>query len=661
MIKDDFQESKTTGVEGQVQTQPQAEDGKVIVQKVKKKSKISKKTALIIGGVVLGVGLVSLGVVYKNSTKDNFYTYTQSILSNQKGEYSYVIDVRTAEHSEKSSEEEISVDEISEYNPEDEISASDKKIEKDSMESIIESTGQKQATENAEWGNAEGIKDGYWKYPNYRVTISGCTNDTENVEAYTKINLATDYYQGDFTEIVEKEGKTYLNVGLIKTWLTQSGDAYLVSLAEGLPQSAYVEYDKFELSSRYTDKVTEGYTTMQLKNANLASSIIKTISNNMGKTGLSKADKDAYNLTIAEDGDSKKFAGVMKSLVTGVGGVYKSYLGEGCTDEDTKNILTSFEDIITLCSNLDLSTTNFKVSGKASKFLTSSGNTSLASNFGVSFTLDDVDYTIKANLSRTGVAGDVAEPTDTVIQFDGTTTISDTLDAVTDYFNPILCIEPRAKDMTNETILENALSDFAETVNKAGCYEHHLSILNVQDYIQTYMNGEDGDENTELVKGFLETMNTLTGGLVVEKQVEQEVVEEKYPSVTGKINKMEILSGGYKKKGSTKGLIHVQLLVLNKNKYDRPYDLSSEVTVTPDALDTTKFTVSDSKKTETNANNEVLLRAYDNNWDMTKSPTVVYINPEGYSTIDLYFTADEFKGKVNLFYDGDSLGTIVAY
>ena len=146
-----------------------------------------------------------------------------------------------------------------------------------------------------------------------------------------------------------------------------------------------------------------------------------------------------------------------------------------------------------------------------------------------------------------------------------------------------------------------------------------------------------------------------------EKQVQQEVVEEQYPNITGKIKKMEILSGSYSEKGSTKGLLHVKLLILNKNKYDRPYDISSGVTVTPDSLDTTKFTVIDSKKTETNANNEVLLRAYDNNWDMTKSPTTVYINPEGYATVDLYFTADDFNGKVDLYYDGEQLGTVVAY
>ena len=665
MIKDDFQENATT--------QEENVGGEINLKKVKKKPKVEKKTLIGIAVGVVIVGVIAGIVLFKKANKDNFYTYTESILSSQKGEYSYTFDVRTSKHSDKkesadldaedlSAEETTSEEETTEFVPENEISASDKKIEKDSMESLIESAGQKQDTENTEWNNAEGIKDGYWKYPNYRVTISGCTNDTENVEAYTKVSLSTDYANGDFTEIIEKSGKTYLNVGMMKNWLTQSGDAYLVSLAESLPQSAYVSYDKYEMPSRYTDRINEGYTNTSLKTAGLANSIIKSVAKNMGKTGLTKEDKTSFGITISEEKDSKKLAGVMKSLATGVGGVYKSYLGEDCMDEEVDNILYAFQDLIVMCSNMDLSKADFKMSGKANKFLTSSGKTSIDSNFGVSFTLDDTDYVIKASLSRTGAKGDVLEPTDTTVEFDGSSDIQDVMCNVIDYFNPIGVIKPRGTcKSSDEKIKENALTEFAEIVNETGCFDKHLSILNIQDYIAEYINGDAENENTKLVNEFMETMNTITGGLVVEKQVQQEVVEEQYPNITGKIKKMEILSGSYSEKGSTKGLLHVKLLILNKNKYDRPYDISSGVTVTPDSLDTTKFTVIDSKKTETNANNEVLLRAYDNNWDMTKSPTTVYINPEGYATVDLYFTADDFNGKVDLYYDGEQLGTVVAY
>lgn len=667
MIKDDFQEKVTS-------QQEEHTDGEINLKKVKKKPKVNKKTLVSVAVGVLVVGVIFGIGILKKANKDNFYTYTESILSSQKGEYSYTFDVRTSEHSDKKNSDNLNAEDLgkekvetseesnTEYSPEDEISASDKKIEKDSMESIIESAGQKQDTENAEWNNAEGIKDGYWKYPNYRVTISGCTNDTENVEAYTKVSLSTDYTNGDFTEIIEKDGKTYLNVGMMKSWLSKSGDSYLVSLAENLPQSAYVSYDKYEMPSRYTDKVNEGYTNTSLKTTGLANSIIKSVAKNMGKTGLSKEDKTSFGITINEEKDSKKLAGVMKSLATGVGGIYESYLGKDCSDEEVNNILYAFQDLITVCSNIDLSKTDFKMSGKANKFLTSSGADSVESNFGISFTLDDTDYVIKANLSRTGVKGDVSEPTDTTVEFDGSSTIQDTMCSVIDYFNPISLIKPRGTCKSSDnTIKENALAEFAEIVNEAGCYDKYLSVLNIQDYIAEYINGDAEDENTKLVSEFMETMNSITGGLVIEKQVQQEVVEEQYPNITGKIKKMEILQGGYVAKDSTKGLLHVKLLVLNKNKYERPYDISSEVTVTPDSLDTTKFSIIDSKKTETNANNEVLLRAYDNNWDMTESPTTVYINPEGYSTVNLYFTADEFNGKVDLYYDGEALGTIIAY
>lgn len=675
MVKDDFQDNSQVD-----------EGGKIIVEKTKKKKfKFTKKTMFTIVGVLVVTVLVGVGIFISQRGKDNFHTLTKGAYGSMKGQFTYTFDVRTQKHTENT-DVQIDYEEIKDvesgeeastsenYNPEDEVTSSDKTTSQDGLEGVIGGATDKQATDNVEWNNAEGIKTGYWQYPNYRITFTGCVNDVEKPESKVKVSIATDYYNGDFTEIIELNGKTYLNIGLMKTWLTNSGDAYLVSLAGNLPDGTYVSYENLDFESRYADNPEatkySGYTNFVTRNVKLINGIYSQITDSIGNTGLSRVDDDFYSIELTEK-EEMKLAKAVRGVVLGTGNIYDGYISSlELSDEakaeasnSKKNVLNGFNDLISYFNSADLNEMNMRFSGKANKYVGTDGTTSIDSNFGISFTMDDVDYVIKANLSRIAKAGEVTEPLDTVVEFSGDESIRTTVRNVVDYFNPINKVDLACDSVvTNEEIKQDALKGFAKLVNERGTYDKYLSELNILAYIEEFMNGDVSDENTKLVNEFMQTFNGLTGGLIIEKEVQQEVVEEQYPNIEGKlVDKIKIMHGSYVEEGSSKGLIHVQLFIINKDKYERPLTEGSEVTLTPYALDLTKFSVTDAKNTKTNANNEVLLRAFDNNWDMTKSPTTVYLNPEGFTTIDLYFTADDFVDKVELFYDGEKLGTVKAY
>lgn len=143
-------------------------------------------------------------------------------------------------------------------------------------------------------------------------------------------------------------------------------------------------------------------------------------------------------------------------------------------------------------------------------------------------------------------------------------------------------------------------------------------------------------------------MNKIVGGIVVEKEVVAEEEVEQYPDII--IDDADgYVSIKYNTEESDAKLIVLDMEVINKSD-----DTERTFNLTDYSLRTLLNSVYP-------ANNETLLRNYDNTFDMEKLQTEMVLKPHEWGTCKLYFVISDDTGHMDLYSGDNKINTVVQY
>ena len=168
---------------------------------------IKRNTLLVVLGVViLLLGVFVIKTVFFGGGSD-FYTPTENIFKNELGTFKYVLDVRTGAKGtviKEVSSSDTSVDDLNNLAADD-TEAQNAETEVDDYiddmqpDQIDDADSSKNLVN---WADSANVKTGNWKYPNYKITIEGCTTSLEPLTTKFDISIATEYWNDKFTEVI---------------------------------------------------------------------------------------------------------------------------------------------------------------------------------------------------------------------------------------------------------------------------------------------------------------------------------------------------------------------------------------------------------------------------------------------------------------------------
>lgn len=651
----------------------------LLSEEVKSDSKLfslltNKKVVIPVGIVVLIVVLLVIkGVLGSNSSDLNYYDTMTSIFSNELGSFKYTFDVRTGEKGSLISEVtnvDSSVGELNEVENADSTEGQEV-IEKDD---IAKQDGTKeQKNEFQSWDKYADIKVADWQYPNYQITIEGCTMSLEPLKTDFTISLATESYNSKFTEVVVMDGNYYIDVESMYNWYKNSGDSYLMSIGLSLPNGSkwlVIDEKDFRVPSSYAEEgekeLSEATSLKEMYQRFLVALLTSesTIKNAMGTTGM-QTGADTVNLNL--NGDSAvTLLKTIKGVADKSGDFYSSVIAGGkekglYTEDQYKQAIREKDNFIEAISPLnlilnttDLSATGLKVSGFARKYTNSSGNMAIEGTLGYQFSSETTDHIVKVTGFRSGDTKDIELPSGSQMKEDMQMFV-DAINSSVAYFNTTVVKTSVQLDINPTTISEDILEKFITLVNDAGTAGYYVTRNNVFEFIEKYSNYKENDDttngdlvNAKLVQDLAESLNKIVGGIVVEKEVVAEEEVEQYPDII-----IDDASGYVSIKYNTEES-DAKLIVLDMEVINKSDDTERTFTLTDYSLRTLLNSVYP-------ANNETLLRNYDNTFDMEKLQTEMVLQPHEWGTCKLYFVISDDTGHMDLYSGDNKINTVVQY
>ena len=636
---------------------------------------LTNKKIVIPCGVVLGAILaLVVSTLLGGGGKMNYYDTMASLFTNELGSFTYTVDVRTGEKgsliTEKTSST-TSVDELSSVENAD--TATTESTEKqDIAKQETETTEKANKNEFQDWNKYADVKTGNWQYPNYKIVISGCTTSLEPLTTDFTVNLVTANYNDKFTEVVCIDGNYYFDVESMYNWLKSSGDSYLISLTDKMPNGSkwlVVPESEFKIPSRYAEDGEKDLSyctslkTMYERFLVALTSTKSTLSNNLGSTGMS-SNKDTVSISLAGS-DATNILKAFKGITTQSGDWYDSLLTAGVdkklyTEDEYKqavrekdNVMEALSDLATYLSITDLSSQNLAVQGSARSYTNGKNNATIEGSLAVNYSTDTTDYIIQFSGLRSGDADDIKLP-----QGSQTKVIDDSylgsFNSLVDYLNITPIKTSVQLEINPTTISDGVIEKFIDLVNDTGTAGEWITKDNVYKFIEKYASFKETSEttnddkvNAKLVSDLADAMNKIVGGVVITKEVQAEEKVEQYPEVntqdTGVYTKIKYDS---EKSDSQVAVFHVEAI----NKGDE--------TVT---VDTTNFSLRTLLNSVYPSNNETLIHNYDNTFDMSKLVKSVELPSKGWAEFDLYFVISDDTGHMDMYFSDTNLGSAIEY
>ena len=613
--------------------------------------KSGKKKSVVVGVVILLIIGAFIGKALIGGNKVQGYkAVLNNIVYAELGTFKYEFNVMTSEKGQ-------AVEEIA-----SETSVSDMKDVASSDEQDTSKTPNTRV--NTEWGNSEGIKSDEWEFPNYKVTLSGCVSKLEPYTASIDISLATEHFNDRLTSVIIFDGNYYIDIEQMHYWLKNSKDAYLVSVGANLPEGIkylVIPEAEFQIPSRYAELTEVDISKYNGLRTGLNRATVLTAYVDGLLLGDVFNTKD-MNFTYSSETD------LLGAIPRNIEKIYKGYLRNAktknlYTDEqytqalrETDNIVNAFSDALLYASTRDLSK-GFQLSGSAREYDNAKGNKTYEASLAGVFGSDTKDYKIVANLFRSADIKEVTLPTGSTVTADRLTDknlIMNTVNQLADYLN-FTCIPLENRLELNPTYISKEVKRMLiDLVNNTTTAETYLTERSVNDYIEKYANYKVNEKSTQaeavnaqIVLDFMQTINTVTGGAVIEKEVIVEEEISKYTELVYEDNQFKI-TGRITEDSTDNQLSHIRALVLNN---------TSEVLV----LDLTNFSLQTLLSSVYPSNNITLLRNYNNAWDEAMSPSEIELGVSGYAYIDLYFVTSGDVGYMDMWYGEQKLGEVVAY
>lgn len=636
---------------------------------------LTNKKIAIPFGVVL---VIILGLVAKTilggGGKMNYYDIMASLFTNELGSFTYTIDVRTGEKgsliTEKTSST-TSVDELSSVENAD-TTTTESTEKQDIAKQETETTEKANKNEFQDWNKYADVKTGNWQYPNYKIVISGCTTSLEPLTTDFTVNLVTANYNDKFTEVVCIDGNYYFDVESMYNWLKSSGDSYLISLTDKMPNGSkwlVVPESEFKIPSRYAEDGEKDLSyctslkTMYERFLVALTSTKSTLSNNLGSTGMS-SNTDTVSINLAGS-DATNILKAFKGITTQSGDWYDSLITSGVdkklyTEDEYKqavrekdNVMEALSDLATYLNITDLSSQNLAVQGSVRSYTNGKNNATIEGSLAVNYSTDTTDYIIQFSGLRSGDADDIKLP-----QGSQTKVIDDSylgsFNSLVDYLNITPIKTSVQLEINPTTISDGVIEKFIDLVNDTGTAGEWITKDNVYKFIEKYASFKETSEttnddkvNAKLVSDLADAMNKIVGGVVITKEVQAEEKVEQYPEVntqdTGVYTKIKYDS---EKSDSQVAVFHVEAI----NKGDE--------TVT---VDTTNFSLRTLLNSVYPSNNETLIHNYDNTFDMSKLVKSVELPSKGWAEFDLYFVISDDTGHMDMYFGDTNLGSAIEY
>ena len=636
---------------------------------------LTNKKIAIPCGVVLGAILaLVVSTLLGGKGKMNYYDTMASLFTNELGSFSYTIDVRTGEKgsliTEKTSSA-TSVDELSSVENAD-TTTTESTEKQDIAKQETETTEKANKNEFQDWNKYADVKTGNWQYPNYKIVISGCTTSLEPLTTDFTVNLVTANYNDKFTEVVCIDGNYYFDVESMYNWLKSSGDSYLISLTDKMPNGSkwlVIPESEFKIPSRYAEDGEKDLSyctslkTMYERFLVALTSTKSTLANNLGSTGMS-SNKDTVSINLAGS-DATNILKAFKGITTQSGDWYDSLLTTGVdkklyTEDEYKqavrekdNVMEALSDLAIYLNITDLSSQNLAVQGSARSYTNGKNNATIEGSLAVNYSTDTTDYIIQFSGLRSGDADDIKLP-----QGSQTKVIDDSylgsFNSLVDYLNITPIKTSVQLEINPTTISDGVIEKFIDLVNDTGTAGEWITKDNVYKFIEKYASFKETSEttnddkvNAKLVSDLADAMNKIVGGVVITKEVQAEEKVEQYPEVntqdTGVYTKIKYNS---EKSDSQVAVFHVEAI----NKGDE--------TVT---VDTTNFSLRTLLNSVYPSNNETLIHNYDNTFDMSKLVKSVELPSKGWAEFDLYFVISDDTGHMDMYFGDTNLGSAIEY
>lgn len=509
-------------------------------------------------------------------------------------------------------------------------------------------------TENG-WTNADGTVEDEWENPAYKIIFEGIVTSVEPYTAQIDVQLATEGFNDRLTSIISYEENYYIDIEQMQYWLKSSKDSYMQSLGKRLPEGTkylLIPHDKLRVYSGYaeSDEMGEsGFRSLRditrLITSNYRVNVKRIKAFNSDGMTISVPDASSFMYTLAS-GMGKNYTDVISDL--------KTY--GHLSDERVQQLRNEVDNVIDATKGLSgiAVADGFGVSslsGNAREYKSQSGNSVLEADFQLKYGRGSKAVSVTGNLRRSGDRKDVLSPLGSTVTEDRLTSSTLVFDLIYDlmeYMN-FTSIQLRNElKVTADNLPSHVKKDLINYLVDNGVF---VSERNIDSFIDKYIGdspvGSSQDvQRSKLLKEFMESLNSVSGGFVIEKEVIVQEDAPKYPEFVYDSSDMYI-KGTLNIEESDTQLKCVDLLIMNKS-------------VEPLILDITEFSMQSLLSSIYPANNLVLLRTYDTLWDVDKSQQLVEIGVSGYTNIKLYFVFNE-SGYMDLWYGDIKIGEVVAY
>ena len=648
----------------------------------------------ILGGVgcfIVFIILISIikGILGGGKSNDTFYSILKETMNYQKGSFTYTFQVASAPVGKLTADDIVTNSETTENgeNSEEGGEATEgEETTEGSEESTEETTEEKQrktlTAQTQDWNEHTTEASNYWKYPNYTVTVKGQILSADPVTSKYDIIIRKEKYEDLFTSIFCVENNYYVDLQQMKTWLENSNDVYLMSLASDIPDSSrYVLADKSSLKfvSKYCENgEEENASVLGFQNEFLKwQSMIKLLTSNMestfGSTGLGEnnghptlelnsqnADMHKMLKGVATNSESlfDGFNNTMSSL-----GVYdEAQLKQANREKD--NFISAFSNMLLNLSNTTNEELNMSIVGVGTKYTSESGVTGTESNLKITYNYDGTSYAIILDTAMSSSTdNEIKAPEGTSVEidkFDDQLIVDKKMFGVVDYLNFTDVDLSKQLEKTPANIVKKSLIDFVDYINELELLDYKASINNVNMIIAKYKDISELSEEdpsydnapilNKLVTDFLQNMSNVTSyneatGTVEVAEEKEEL--EKYTAVDYQASETLTLNAKVNEAESTNRLVVIDLTINNTG------------------IDAVQINAADfSLKTMIGSiyqgNNKTLLENSELS-DLSIVEESKLANPNEPATLKLYFALNGDQEYSELQYGETVLGAVINY
>ena len=612
--------------------------------------KNKKKLVCIVAGVAVLIGLVAVkSIVAKN--KPDFFGKTHSIFQDT-GRFHYEVEVLSRDKNEEERKENLpSPEEVMEEN------------EKNSFDEKTLSA------KTGDWGNKDNISTGDWKYPNYKISIDGQVKSRDPLLLNFDVSIATEYFNDEFTDVTFIDGKYYINIEQMRYWLVSSQDKYLIDVGNTLPEGSkylVLNEDEFKFHSRYAEdnenSEKTGIMTAWGMFRAFENIIYRSVNSQLGTKGQSK-DGDVTNISLV-DGDANDVGVAVTNILASKDSYYSSWIADMLnnsiiTDEQKEQLLNERDNRMLALDRFtaDVNNKNYdfpiKLSGSIRNYTDSNASEVNEAVIKTGFELGENAYNINFVLSHAGSISDVMLPEGSQVTIDkmaSSTIIEDILSQIADYFNPFDIQLSNKLAVNIDNLDDNIKDNLVAYLNESGVAGYHITRHNLQEFIDKYANYSEEDEQgkkaSEVLAGYFDMLNGITGGVVRTEIKEQEKEVEMYPVIEYADKKLHITCKYNEKESNTK------LCVL-----DAKFENYGDEDV---VIDLTDFSIQTMLSSKFPSNNFVLLHDYDNNITQEDIPVEMTLAPNQFGETKLMFVISE-DSYMDLWRGEEKIGIVKAY